>query len=141
MTRIDFYILNSQEEEARLSLACKLCDKAFAQNMQVMVWTDNETQAQRLSALLWEQRPESFLPHCLLSNPLPNTPIAISTGQDDLSHHGLMINLSRGIPDRFSRFQRLAELVVQQEDVLAATRQHYGFFKERGYPLHTHKLS
>ena len=140
MTRVDFYILQSAEEQARLELAYKLCEKAYTQNMQVMIWSANQAQADQLDQLMWQYRPESFMPHCQLNKPLPNTSVVISTGQDDLSHHGLMINLSNTVPEHFSRFQRMAELVIQKKEVLNATRQHYGFFKDRGYPLNTHKL-
>ncbi|RYG01950.1 MAG: DNA polymerase III subunit chi, partial [Chitinophagaceae bacterium] len=54
------------------------------------------------------------------------------------NHHDVLINLSRHIPDYFSRFDRLSEVVIQESAILENTREHYRFYKQRGYPITQH---
>jgi DNA polymerase-3 subunit chi len=49
-----------------------------------------------------------------------------------------LINLSSTIPAYFAQFERVIELVT--EDNKQSAREHYSFYKERGYPLHHHTL-
>jgi DNA polymerase-3 subunit chi len=51
-----------------------------------------------------------------------------------------LINLQLGIPDFFSRFQRVAEVVTQEPASLSALRESWKFYKERGYQLEKHDL-
>lgn len=140
MTRIDFYILQADAESERLHFAAKLCEKAFRQDMRVMLLTADVEAAQQASEQLWQFKPESFLPHASAGLADAQTPIAVSSGEDDVNHHGLLINLSSDVPSMFSRFQRLAEIVVQTPATLSATRRQFAYYKARGYPVKTHKL-
>lgn len=140
MTRIDFYILQADTEQERMRFAARLCEKAFKQGLQVMLLVADEQATQEASNLLWQSRPESFLPHAFGALADPHTPIVISSGEDVADHHDLLINLSFATPTMFSRFARLAEIVVQTPATLAATRKHFAYYKARGYPVSTHKL-
>jgi len=141
MTKIDFYILPQETLSARQHFACRLTEKAVSQGNRVMLATRDSHETQILDELLWTFRPESFLPHASTGdNETEKAPILISHAGDDMSHHDVLINLRNEIPEIFSRFQRLAEIVVQEPDVLSATRQHFAFYKERGYALDTHKI-
>lgn len=140
MTQIDFYILPAPAVEQRLVFACRLAQKAFQSGSRVYIAVNDATAAAELDVQLWGFRPESFLPHDVEGgNPL-HAPITVGFGADCGDHHDLLINLKDTIPDYFSRFQRLAEVVCQEEQVLASTRQHYGFYRHRGYPINSHKL-
>lgn len=141
MTRIDFYILKEDSTDARLLFVCRLVDKAVRQGNRVLINVTDWSTADLLDNLLWSFRPESFIPHALSNTEeATEVPVVISAGVDQADHHDLLINLTADVPVFFSRFQRLAEVVVQADAVLEATRQHYSFFKERGYPIDTHKL-
>lgn len=140
MTRIDFYILQTDTERGRIEFAARLCEKAFKQDCQIMLLTADEQAAEQTSELLWQSRPESFLPHASAALADGNTPIVISSGEDNPHQHDLLINLTFALPPMFSRFARLAEIVVQTPATLAATRKHFAYYKARGYPVHTHNL-
>jgi DNA polymerase-3 subunit chi len=56
------------------------------------------------------------------------------------SHNGLLINLSEKVPEFFSRYERVAEIVVQDVTITNRTRANYRFYRDRGYPLETHNL-
>jgi len=45
----------------------------------------------------------------------------------------LLINLSSSVPPYFAQFERVIELVTEENK--AQARASYSFYKERGYPL------
>ena len=136
MTSISFYKI-SGGWDAALHFACQLTEKAFRQQMTVLIHTRDQEQAEKLDQLLWSFSATAFLPH---SPPLPNQStdhrhtIAISH-QDQPDHCGFLINLSDTIPDWFSRFERAAEIIYDNHAVIEQKRKHYCFFKDRGYPI------
>ncbi|GAB3093497.1 DNA polymerase III subunit chi [Aestuariicella hydrocarbonica] len=140
MTRIDFYILPDSAVEQRLTFACRLAQKALQAGSNTYIAVNSAGEAAALDKRLWEFRPESFLPHDCEGEPALQSPIAIGFGDDCGDHHDLLINLKATIPEYFSRFERLAEVVCQDEGVLTQTREHYGFYRHRGYPIKSHDL-
>lgn len=143
MTQIDFYILPDDASAARWHFACRLIDKITRLGHRVLVTMDDPAEAQELDALLWTFKPESFIPHALLPSDQQH-PVEITTDlRSDIpldNHHQVLINLSHSIPSYFSRFERLSEVVIQQPEILKNTREHYSFYRERGYPIQNHRL-
>ncbi|MEP4146420.1 MAG: DNA polymerase III subunit chi [Halioglobus sp.] len=139
MTRVGFYVVQAAAAGQRLQVAARLADKAYAQGHRIYVNAADKPQAQALDELLWSFRPASFLPHALAGE-AQSEQIAIGWGQDPGKHSDLLINLQLEIPPFFSRFARVAEVVTQDEDSLAALRKSWLFYKERGYHLEKHDL-
>ena len=140
MTRVDFYILPETDSEARLRFTCRIVEKAWKQGHQVFIATADAVQAEQLNRILWAFKPESFVPHHRQDiDQIPST-IAIGSATECGDHHDLLINLCAEIPLYFSRFQRLIEVVCQQDHILSATRQHFAFYRERGYPIKSHDM-
>lgn len=149
MTQIDFYILPETTSDSRWQFVCRLIDKAVRLQHQVLVTVDTKAEAELLDDLLWTFKPESFIVHRCLPDELSSStfitaPVEITfdlTSNDlHARHHGLLINLSRSVPTFFSRFERLSEVVIQQPEILKNTRDHYSFFRERGYPIQHRKM-
>lgn len=140
MTRIDFYILPDPAAEQRLEFACRLTQKAQQTGSQVYIAVNDQQQAIELDKRLWDFRPESFVAHDCEGQPPLQAQVAIGYGPQCGEHHGLLINLKDEIPEYFSRFERLAEVVCQQTDVLSQTREHFSFYRHRGYPIQSHDL-
>ena len=139
MTRVGFYVIQAADQGQRLEVAVRLADKAFGRGHRIFINAADETQARALDELLWSFRPASFLPHGLHGQEHSDT-IAIGWGQEPDNHHDLLINLQLGIPSFFSRFARVAEVVTQDPDSLAALRASWKFYKERGYQMEKHDL-
>lgn len=139
MTLVGFYVVQSAAPGQRLNVAARLADKAFQRGHRIFINAADEAQASELDALLWSFRPASFLPHGLLGREHSDT-VAIGWGQEPENHNDLLINLQLAIPSFFSRFQRVAEVVTQEPDSLAALRKSWTFYKERGYQLEKHDL-
>lgn len=139
MTRIDFYVLPETTSDARWLFACRLIDKVHRMGMRTLVVMDNETDARQFDELLWTFKPESFIPHQLIDADKP-APVEITFNENSGDHQGLLLNLSNVIPPYFSRFERLSEIVIQETESLQTSRERFGFYKQRGYPIETRKL-
>ena len=139
MTRVGFYVVQAAQASDRLQVAARLADKALAQGHCIYINAVDKAQAEALDDLLWSFRPASFLPHELAGQEQSDQ-IAIGWGQDPGNHNDLLINLQLDIPAFFSRFKRVAEVVTQDQDSLAALRQSWVFYKDRGYQLEKHDL-
>lgn len=143
MTHIDFYILPDDASAARWHFACRLIDKVTRLGHRVLVTLDDPAEAQEFDELLWTFKPESFIPHaCLPCDRLEQVEITADL-QSEIplhNHHNVLLNLSSHVPAYFSRFERLSEVVIQQPEVLKNTREHYSFYRERGYPIQHRNL-
>ncbi|MDR0588171.1 MAG: DNA polymerase III subunit chi [Burkholderiales bacterium] len=136
MTVIDFYT----HVKTPVSVALRLVPKAYEQYHHVRVLTANEAMTDEMDKRLWTDIPTGFFPHCRLSHPhADQTPIVVDAA---LSHDGktaVLINLRDDVPEFFSRFERLLEIVGDDEASLAKGRERYAFYKERGYTLRVHR--
>ncbi|MDH3386446.1 MAG: DNA polymerase III subunit chi [Gammaproteobacteria bacterium] len=132
MTRIDFYQLNTERHRYD-QVVCQLCQKAYDGNQLTLLLTRDSQQSQHLDQKLWTFRDDSFLPHDTEEMPGLVTPILIHDAPDPGGNRQLLINLSAEVPAYFAQFERVIELVTDENKQQA--RQHYSFYKERGYPL------
>lgn len=139
MTSIDFYILGHTQQSARMNFVCRLIEKVYGEGRQVYVHAPDQAVAQELDDLMWQYKAESFLPHNIIGDEKqPQTQIQIGWGEHPDHHHDVLVNLTSPIPTFFSRFDRVLEVVIQDETILEQTRQHYKFYKDRGYEV-THR--
>ncbi len=143
MTQIDFHILQDTSAEARWLYVCRFIEKVERLGHSILVVTETLEQAQELDDLLWSFKPESFIAHQIIGGEedvkveitYAEPSGAIQSGE----HHDVLINLSSHIPEFFSRFARVAEIVIQEPNILENTREHYRFYKQRGYPINQHQ--
>jgi DNA polymerase-3 subunit chi len=144
MTEVDFYILPESTLAARDHFACRLAEKALHTGRHVVIRVSDQSHADSLSEYLWSFKPEAFVPHCVSSaNDQPakmaEKIIIDWQGHTDV-YHDVIINLQQAIPEEFSRFNKLSEIVVQEEKLLAITRESFQHYRDRGYPLKSHKM-
>lgn len=141
MTRVDFYILPDQAEKNRLILACRLAEKAFKQGHSIYIHTASEQSSTRLDELMWTFRQGSFVPHQLATTDGEHAPILIGHQQEAPEDQAdVLLNMTTEVPLFFSRFQRVAELVNQAEEIRTQARTRFKFYRDRGYPMQTHNL-
>lgn len=141
MTRVDFYVLPDHKENGRALLACRLIDKAYHLGHTLYVLAASEAQAAALDDLLWTFRQDSFIPH--ERYPLTgqdDSPILIGTRLPPDRNAQVLINFTNTLPEDFSRFERVIELVDQHPEVLATSRERFRQYRERGLTPETHKL-
>ena len=56
-------------------------------------------------------------------------------------HYQLLINLCHEIPEWFSRFERIIEIVNSNKSYQDSKRENFQFYKDRGYPLGFYDLT
>jgi DNA polymerase-3 subunit chi len=140
MTRISFYILNGEETQARQMFACRLAEKAWKQGNKIYIHTDNAAASNEVDALLWSFRDDSFVPHQLNLGTEADSPILIGHDTQPPKLMDLLINLSNTQPDFFSQFNRMAELLDDDETIKLAGRDRYRYYQQHGYAIETHKM-
>ncbi len=138
MTQIDFHILQEASVEARWLYVCRFIEKVERLGHRILVVVDTLEEAQELDDLLWSFKPESFIAHQIIGGD-EEANVEITYTANAGEHHDVLINLSSQIPEYFSRFARAAEIVIQEPKILENTREHYKFYKQRGYPITQHK--
>ncbi|HEY5720338.1 MAG TPA: DNA polymerase III subunit chi [Gammaproteobacteria bacterium] len=135
MTRVDFYVLPERERGARLGTACRLVQKAYDSGQQVLLHVADAQQAQQLDDLLWSFRQGSFIPHAQAGSAEAAAASVVIDGSDaPPAPYQLLINLADALPPCFSRFERVIE-IVDPGGAVAAARERWRHYKERGYPL------
>lgn len=142
MTRIDFYILQSEQISERLQFACKLLQQLLPQGRQCHIHCDDADSANNISDTLWAFSDTSFLAHDILEEKSSQTnPISISFTDNALCSHGdVLINLSTSKAPYFAQFDRLVEIVAGDELLRKQLRENYRFYQHRHYPLQNHQL-
>jgi DNA polymerase-3 subunit chi len=142
MTRIDFYIVDSDETASRPLTACRLAEKAYSLDNRIYIHTANKSQATELDDLLWTYRAGSFVPHQRFEPPNgQDCPVLIGHADAPEGINQVLINLDSAVPMFFSRFERVVEIVNQEEILRQQARDRFKFYRDRGYDLHTHNLS
>ncbi|HEY6597864.1 MAG TPA: DNA polymerase III subunit chi [Pseudomonadales bacterium] len=139
MTRVDFYQLPDVDLEARSRFACRLAHKAVSGGSRVHVHVGSAAAAKDLDALMWEYPDHHFLPHGVSGEAAAqNAPVVIGHTEPDADADQVLINLAAEIPAFFGRFERVAEIVVEQ--TRADSRKRWKFYRDRGYPLEHHAI-
>lgn len=163
MPRIDFYILPELTPDSRELLACRLAEKAYRLGHRIYIHTACAEQARLLDDLLWTFRPGSFVPHALYPLDCPEAPPVLIGWQpvrepalavlgmraDTQDSQGssirsgeakVLINLASEVPAGFEHFDRVAELVNQDPQVLEQSRERFRYYRDRDYIPESHKL-
>lgn len=139
MTQVDFYVLPPDGSLTLDQAIGRIAEKAVGKGHRVFIQTSNETEATDIQRGLWTFRAQSFLPSALLGCD-SDEPVAIGWTEPGLEHDDVLLNITGAVPGYFSRFRRLAEIVPQDEAKLAASRDAWRFYRDRGYPLAKHDL-
>ena len=155
MTEINFYVSKEQGLEHRLAIVHRLVVIAFQKKLKIHIHTDSEETNVKTDDYLWTKDSTSFIPHGILnatdndslntnlstqSDESKTTQINISHEYEPLVNCDYLINLSNQRPDFFSRFSKVAEILDNNEEIIAAGRKRYSFYRDRGYTLGYYKL-
>jgi DNA polymerase-3 subunit chi len=138
MTTIDFYT----HVDDPIAVAARIVHKAWIAHGSVRVLTPDAQATEKLDRLLWTAPATGFVPHCRLASPLAaETPVIVDHVAEHEGPARVLVNLAGTPPPFFSRFERLAEIVANDEAAVAAGRERYRYYRERGYELRAHNLA
>ncbi|HEY8361196.1 MAG TPA: DNA polymerase III subunit chi, partial [Ramlibacter sp.] len=114
MTEVTFHFNVADPVE----YAGRLVRKAAGSGVKVVV-TGDAGALERLDAELWTATPTDFFPHCHAATAQPHvlraSPVVLAASARGTPHHQVLVNVGGGLPDGFEKFERLNE-VVSQED-------------------------
>jgi DNA polymerase-3 subunit chi len=143
--KISFYPLDKGNLDDALLYACRLTEKAVQLGHKVHLLVRSQDQALKLDELLWQFRPDSFVPHQTL--PLqdgacqPDCPVTLGT-QDHLPEtRDILVNLGAEVWDHFQQFEDIREIVAAEDSERNLGRQRYRYYQDKGCSLETKKLS
>lgn len=139
--RVDFYLLNKAADDKWL-YACRLLEKAYRLGHRVFVFCDNQQNAEHLDELLWTYKDNSFIPHNLQGEgPEPPPPVQIGYQAEPRGFNDILLNLSSTVPAFFSRFNRIIEIVPEDEQSKEISRENYRTYRNAQCKIQTHQIS
>jgi DNA polymerase III subunit chi len=138
MTRVDFHF----NADNRLQHCCRLIRKIYRAGQKAVVFDDQIASLTALDQALWSFSQLDFIPHVMAgAKEAAQTPVLLACEPVEFPHHDVLVNLSETTPEFFSRFERLIEVVSTDDADRERARGRWRFYKERGYPIHTHDLA
>lgn len=142
MSKVDFYLLTRTQPQARERFACKLTEKAYRLGHRIYIHGADRRQAQEMDNLLWTFRQGSFVPHALIpTEDAQAVPVLIGYEYAPGVQGDLLINLGAEVPQFFSQFQRVAEIINPSETERQAGRQRYRHYRAHHCLLETHTIN
>jgi len=141
MTQVDFYVVTSGGTEGAARVACRVAEKAWSRGLRVYVCTDSEDAARHMDELLWTFRQDSFVPHALAGEADADSE-AIIIGCEPRAAAGreVLVNLGAGLVDDLPAFERIAEVVSDDDGARSAARERYGLYRRQGHDLKHHEV-
>lgn len=138
--RIDFYIVDSQLEQAAEAVACSLIDKAWSRGHRILVRSRDQAQQDRLDRLLWTFRQDSFLPHATATAGV-EAPILIATAEQTVAAaFDVLVNLDDAPAEGLADWQRIAEISSREPQRLARTRDRFRHYRQQGIEPANHQV-
>ena len=139
MSKVDFYILAKLGRE---EFACRIAEKAYYLGHSIYIHAASYEQALAMDKLLWTFKDGSFLPHNLWPDSTsPDVPILIGHLDNPEPNRDLLINLSHAIPNFFTTFKRIAEIVDTDENTKTLARERFRLYRDQGITLESHQIS
>ncbi|HAF92006.1 MULTISPECIES: DNA polymerase III subunit chi [Stutzerimonas] len=132
MTRVEFYVLPDAEPASRLRAACQLAAKGWQHGMRVFVRCENDAQRDALDDLLWHFRAERFIPHDRFIDD-PQSPVVLGGDEVPAQPQGLLVNLAPTLSTHLDQFSRVIEIVNQEPERLALSRDNFRQYRRHGY--------
>jgi DNA polymerase-3 subunit chi len=139
MTQVDFYILNATGHDRSIVFAARLIEKLYREGHRVHIHFDDESKLKRLDETLWTARDVSFIPHQIAAGSLEDCPVTLGM-KDFEGTDEILLNFATEIPEFFSHFKRVVEVINTQDMDIHHGRKRYRFYRDRGYPLNNHPI-
>lgn len=127
----------------KLAYACRLLRKATATGAKLVVTGEAEL-LRRLDVELWTFSALEFIPHCHAAGAEPQvleaSPVVLADSPRGTPHQEVLVNLGGSVPEGFERFERLIELVSQDEQDRQQARSRWKHYADRGYAIRRHEV-
>lgn len=140
MTEVAFHF-NVPE---KLAYACRLLRKATGMGSRIVV-TGEPDLLRALDTELWTFSAQEFIPHCHAATAeapvLAASPVVLADTPRGTPHQQVLVNVGGRVPEGFERFERLIEIVSQDEGDRLQARARWKHYADRGYAITRHDLA
>lgn len=139
MLQVDFYIIKDNSPQLALRTACRIAEKAVQEGTKTHIQAvDGDTE--KLDALLWTFRDQSFVPHEIYP-PSSSADCLVTIGNENNSTEiQMLINISDQFPENIKRFQRIAEIIDHQDEAIHTGRERYRLYRAQGHTPRHHEI-
>ena len=128
----------------KLAYACRLLRKATGAGSRVVV-TGESGLLRSLDTELWTFSPLEFIPHCHAASAEPQvlsaSPVVLADSPRGTPHQDVLVNLGERVPEGFERFERLIEVVSQDDGDRHQARARWKHYSDRGYAIKRHDIA
>jgi DNA polymerase-3 subunit chi len=141
--RVDFYVLKSGAAKPRWTFACRLTEKAYLRDLNVVIWNDTAADLEALDELLWTFSERSFVPHAVERDGTradATVPVRLTADLGAVGRADLLVNLSHRLPDGLDRFGRIAEIIDADDERRRLGRERFKAYRDLKLMLETHQL-
>jgi len=141
MIRVEFHILSSTGDDARMRHACQLIEQSYQLKKTVYLRVESSHATKTIDELLWTFRDHAFIPHEIMTAHSPSHPrimVLIGEGDQPPAEFGsTVINLGHDIPTHQDGITRLIEIVGADPVQKQQARERYKFYRDQGFQLET----
>ncbi|TDQ36160.1 DNA polymerase III subunit chi [Thiopseudomonas denitrificans] len=130
--RIDFYVSQDSQPQARLTLACRLVRRAWLAGLPVFVLCSDDAQLAQMDDMLWHLRPQFFMPHSRFDDN-PSAPVVLGIDCWPVQDNSVLINLCMQPAPRVDQLDRVIELVCQTPELLQQSRTNFLHYRKLGF--------
>ncbi len=137
MAHVDFYILANGISITQF--ACHTAAKLW-QDRLIHIHTESVATATKMNDLLWTFRDISFVPHEIIDGDKPaDCPITIGIGESYQVAAKTLINLASHIPKFARDFERIIEIVSDDDDKKLARERYRQYKTSHHYNIQNHQ--
>lgn len=126
----------------KLEYVGRLLLKAVAKGVRLTVLAA-PAQVQYLDASLWATAPTDFLVHAVDDGGTPHSlcPVVLTSRvHRGLQSHSVLVNLTASVPDAFTQFERVIEVVSVDDEDRTLARSRWKHYVQQGYDIQRHDL-
>jgi DNA polymerase-3 subunit chi len=131
----------------KLNYACRLVRKAVnTRGLRVVVVGDAQA-LDAVDAALWQLSPVDFVAHCRADAPahvVARSPVVLSAQGADaasLPHREMLVNLGLEVPAGFERYERMIDIVSNEDNDRQVGRSRWRHYADRGYTIQPHDFA
>ncbi|MFY3383052.1 DNA polymerase III subunit chi [Paracidovorax sp. MALMAid1276] len=139
MTEVSFHF-NAPD---KLAYACRFARKVHKSGARLVI-AGPSTIVADLDRMLWQMAPQDFVAHCMADADeelVQASPVVLTTAVQRTPHQEVLLNLHAEVPEGFSQFARLVEVVsADDESDRSAARLRWKHYASRGYAITRHDL-
>ena len=140
MTQVAFHF----NAPAKVAYACRLLRKATSGGAKVVVTGDPEL-LRALDAELWTFSQLDFVAHARAGAVPPavleRSPVVLAESTAQVPHRQVLVNLGDLVPEGFDTFDRVIEVVSNDDEDRAQARRRWKRYTELGYAIVRHDLA